>query len=128
MRSKNTRGRRQGRTKRFGGKKSLTKKEFIHFIKKYNKLNKKTKGGNKKKIKRHVNKRKSIKRRNQKGGMMITDMLLNTYRLGENEASNIVNTMKGNQPNISVLPEHQPIYDLDRVEDNVPVRRDPWNQ
>ena len=59
---------------------------------------------------------------------MITDMLLNTYRLGENEASNIVNTMKGNQPNISVLPEHQPIYDLDRVEDNVPVRRDPWNQ
>lgn len=131
MRSKKYRGRRQSRTKRFGGSKnSLTKKEFIQFIKKYNKKHKKhkTKGGNKKKVKRRVNKRKSIKRRNQKGGMMITDMLLNTYRLGENEASNIVNTMKGNQPNISVLPEHQPIYDLDRVEDNVPVRRDPWNQ
>ena len=126
MTSKNTRSRRQGRTKRFGGKKELTKKEFIQFINKYNK--KKTKGGKFKKVKKLVNKRKSIKRRNQKGGMMITDMLLNTYRLGENEASNIVNTMKGNQPNISVLPEHQPIYNLDRVEDNVPVRRDPWNQ
>ena len=76
MRSKKYRGRRQSRTKRFGGSKnSLTKKEFIQFIKKYNKKHK-TKGGNKKKVKRRVNKRKSIKRRNQKGGMMITDMLL----------------------------------------------------
>ena len=38
MRSKKYRGRRHSRTKRFGGSKnSLTKKEFIQFIKKYNK-------------------------------------------------------------------------------------------
>lgn len=99
-------------------------RSFLKQLRKHS-SSKKQKGGRRRKSKKNRRKRR---RHNQKGGMVITDMLLNTYRTGANTLGNTASTMQGYQPYISNMPEHQPLYHLDRVRQNTPVRRDTWNQ
>ena len=123
MKSRRRLSRRLNSSRRYN-KSFSTARSFLRELRKHG-SSKKYNGGKRRKSKK---KRRKKRRHYQKGGMVITDMLLNTYRTGANTLGNTVSTMKGYQPYISNMPEHQPLSNSDRVVQNTPVRRNPWNQ